>query len=65
MSLVTNTALPLAHPLVSQVGGWGTIDQWACRGLDRVEEAAPIITQPTKEVRNFLNLVNWISIHVS
>ena len=50
VSVVANTALPLAHPLLNQVGGWDTLDQWACRGLDRVEEVAPIITQPTKEV---------------
>ncbi|KAK8400228.1 hypothetical protein O3P69_003139 [Scylla paramamosain] len=52
LSIVANTALPLAYPLVNQVGGWGTLDQWACHGLDRVEEAAPIITQPTKEMMN-------------
>lgn len=43
-------AMPLLHPLVDRVGGWSTLDEWACRGLDRVEEAAPIITKPTDEV---------------
>ncbi|KAG0707007.1 hypothetical protein GWK47_024192 [Chionoecetes opilio] len=49
VSVVANTALPLAHPLLSHWGGWGTLDAWACQGLDCVEEAAPIITQPTTE----------------
>lgn len=52
VSAVANTALPLAHPLLNHVGGWGALDQWACQGLDRVEEVVPIITQPTKEVRS-------------
>ncbi|XP_037804123.1 perilipin-1-like [Penaeus monodon] len=43
-------AMPLLHPLVDRVGGWSTLDEWACRGLDRVEEAAPIITKPTDEI---------------
>lgn len=52
VSVVASTALPLAHPLLSRFGGWGTLDAWACRGLDRMEAAAPIITQPTGEVRS-------------
>ncbi|ROT69564.1 lipid storage droplet protein [Penaeus vannamei] len=52
--VATDGALPLAkpllHPLVNRVGGWGALEEWACRGLDRVEEAAPIITKPTDEV---------------
>ncbi|XP_071544274.1 uncharacterized protein [Panulirus ornatus] len=45
-----NTALPLATPLVKLVGGWTTLEEWACRGLDRVEQAVPIITKPTVEI---------------
>lgn len=52
--VATEGALPLAkpllHPLVDRVGGWGALDEWACRGLNRVEEAAPIITKPTNEI---------------
>lgn len=52
--MATDGALPLAkpllHPLVNRVGGWGALEEWACRGLDRVEEAAPIITKPTDEI---------------
>nr|XP_027222535.1 perilipin-3-like [Penaeus vannamei] len=52
--VATDGALPLAkpllHPLVNRVGGWGALEEWACRGLDRVEEAAPIITKPTDEM---------------
>lgn len=45
-----STALPLATPIVDRVVGWDTVDKWACRGLDRVEQAAPIITKPTNEI---------------
>ncbi|XP_042878935.1 perilipin-1-like [Penaeus japonicus] len=52
--VVTGGAVPLAkpilHPFVDRVGGWKVLDEWACRGLDRVEEAAPIITKPTDEI---------------
>lgn len=50
VSVVANTALPLANPVLSRFGGWSTLDAWACRGLDHVEAAAPIITQPAGEV---------------
>ncbi|KAK4324360.1 hypothetical protein Pmani_004987 [Petrolisthes manimaculis] len=50
--VAASTALPLAGPLVESVGGWATLDQWACHGLDRIQEAAPIITKPTHEVVN-------------
>lgn len=43
-------ALPLAAPIVERVGGWEAVDDWACRGIDRVAQAAPIITKPTEEV---------------
>lgn len=55
VSVVASTALPLAHPILNRVGGWGTLDAWACRGLDCVEAAAPIITKPTGEVRSNRN----------
>lgn len=48
--VAASTALPLAGPLVESVGGWATLNQWACQGLDRIEEAAPLITKPTHEV---------------
>ncbi|XP_042226177.1 uncharacterized protein LOC121869090 [Homarus americanus] len=55
---VANTALPLATPLVERVVGWAVLDKWACKGLDRVKEAAPIITKSTREiVRTTRNLV--------
>lgn len=44
-------ALPLAAPIVERVGGWEAVDDWACRGIDRVAQAAPIITKPTEEVK--------------
>ncbi|XP_027208538.1 perilipin-1 isoform X1 [Penaeus vannamei] len=43
-------ALPLAAPIVERVGGWEAVDNWACRGIDRVAQAAPIITKPTEEI---------------
>ncbi|XP_050698168.1 perilipin-5-like [Eriocheir sinensis] len=43
-------ALPLADPLVRRVGGWAVVDEWACRGLDRVEKAVPIINLPAEEI---------------
>ncbi|XP_037803899.1 perilipin-2-like isoform X1 [Penaeus monodon] len=43
-------ALPLAAPIVERVGGWEAVDDWACRGIDRVAQAAPIITKPTEEI---------------
>ncbi|KAK8389954.1 hypothetical protein O3P69_012873 [Scylla paramamosain] len=43
-------ALPLANPLVERVGGWAALDEWACRGLDRVEKAVPIISLPAEEI---------------
>lgn len=48
--VAASTALPLASPLVESVGGWATLNQWACQGLDRIEQAAPLITKPTHEV---------------
>ncbi|XP_069178628.1 uncharacterized protein [Procambarus clarkii] len=52
MAVAATGALPLAAPLLERVGGWQRVDEWACRGLDRVEEAAPIIKKPTKEIVN-------------
>ncbi|XP_047482029.1 uncharacterized protein LOC125034305 isoform X2 [Penaeus chinensis] len=43
-------AASTATPIVDRVVGWDTVDKWACRGLDRVEQAAPIITKPTNEI---------------
>lgn len=50
MRVAASGALPLATPIVNTVGGWGVIDEWACRGLDRVEKVAPIIKKPTDEI---------------
>ncbi|XP_071523381.1 uncharacterized protein [Panulirus ornatus] len=50
MRVAAMGALPLATPIVERVGGWEAVDKWACRGLDRVERAAPIIKSPTKEI---------------
>ncbi|KAG7177809.1 uncharacterized protein LOC121860097 [Homarus americanus] len=52
MRVAATSALPLAAPILDRVGGWEAVDEWACRGLDRVEEAAPIIKKPTKEIVN-------------
>ncbi|XP_068240456.1 perilipin-2 isoform X2 [Palaemon carinicauda] len=43
-------AMPLATPIVNTVGGWSVVDEWACRGLDKVEEVAPIIKKPPREI---------------
>ncbi|KAK7067712.1 hypothetical protein SK128_028269 [Halocaridina rubra] len=50
MRVAASGAMPLATPIVNTVGGWSVIDEWACRGLDRVVQAAPIIKKPTEEV---------------
>ncbi|KAK8404621.1 hypothetical protein O3P69_007699 [Scylla paramamosain] len=41
--------LLLANPLVKHVGGWMALDEWPCRGLDRVEKAVPIISLPAEK----------------
>ncbi|XP_045619419.2 perilipin-2 [Procambarus clarkii] len=43
-------ALSLASPLVEQGGRWAALDELACKGLDCVKQAVPIITKPTKEI---------------
>ncbi|XP_071551556.1 perilipin-1-like isoform X3 [Panulirus ornatus] len=43
-------AIPLAAPIIHSAGDWKVLDEWACRGLDSVEEMAPIVTKPTNEM---------------
>lgn len=43
-------AYPLSSPVLAGVGGWTTIDEWACRGLDTLENFLPALKQPTKQV---------------
>ncbi|XP_064121671.1 lipid storage droplets surface-binding protein 2-like [Macrobrachium nipponense] len=50
MRVAASGAMPLATPIVNTVGGWGVVDEWACRGLDKVEKVAPIIKKQPREI---------------
>ncbi|XP_053647907.2 uncharacterized protein [Cherax quadricarinatus] len=42
--------LPLTTPLLSHVGGWPAVNEWACQGLDKVQTWAPVVCKPTAQV---------------
>ena len=46
--------MDMSDPLVKQVGGWDILDDLACQSLDKLENAAPVIKQPTSQVYNSL-----------
>ncbi|KAK8742116.1 hypothetical protein OTU49_002123 [Cherax quadricarinatus] len=48
--LAATVMLPLATPLLRPVGGWRTVDLWACKALDKLQTIAPIVNKPTAEV---------------
>lgn len=50
MRVAASGAMPLATPIVNTVGGWGVVDEWACRGLDQMEKVAPIIKKQPREI---------------
>jgi perilipin-2 len=47
VKLVANTAVPIVHKFDKPIG---TLNQFACHQLDKLEETYPIITQPTEKV---------------
>ncbi|KAG7177121.1 uncharacterized protein LOC121868966 [Homarus americanus] len=43
-------ATPLTKPILQRVGGWEAVDEWACRGLNTVEEWVPVLRKSPREV---------------
>ncbi|CAL4067428.1 unnamed protein product [Meganyctiphanes norvegica] len=50
MRRASAAGLPLMKPIIDTMGGAEAIDQWMCDGLQKAEQAAPIITKPADEI---------------
>ncbi|XP_068240453.1 glutamic acid-rich protein-like [Palaemon carinicauda] len=50
--IVTLSNNYIVTPLVDKVGGWDTVDSWACHLLDNLVAAVPTLKEPTEKIED-------------